>query len=492
MKFKTFCFILVFLSCTGITENEEGLKFEKLETAKPIETTSTIQTTSTIETTTTTLNPMEVNNRFNEIISEISPAVFIEIGKDEYFNQSFSFIFEENRYDVSYNFETHKVYCGYLDFDVGKKVNFSETNVFFLGYEHSLIDRENFYSTYKCGDNDDFFDYIFKYENACYIYKVVNLVQDNYFQASESQLSIIKEYIKLNPDTIFVKPEKIIYSGGLSSNCERSLFPKTDNSLTLENRIEYIELRGEGNTSEEFQMFNPGAYRISYPVLNEFELCTNELNNLISTFAEERKSRQKYSGEEIELDIEISINIFYSTFSIELIQLTLNNELNVYYGQRLGKPDFFSYERTYILNSACNIISSPDKPNSLYKNNPETDLSILSYLSIFHFPFYGEEIVNYIDPSNVWISYFVENEDKVIFDLSYFNWEDKTNQNFDCNNIIYSYDRENELYHRPTWPWFDPIKFEIPIYEISKIIKLNIDFEKYDSCVEFSSNKYNY
>ena len=491
MKFKTFCFIFALLSCTSITDNEEGVIFEKLETARPIATTSTIQTSTTTTSTTTTLGPSEVNNRFSEIISEISPAVFIEIGKDEYFNESFSFTFEENRYDVSYNFETNEVYCGYLDFGVGEIVNFAETNVFFLGYEHSLIDRENFYTTYKCGNKHSFFDYIFKYENACYIYKVVNLVQDNYFQASESQLSIIREYIKLNPGTLFLQPEKIIYSGGLSSNCEKSLIPKSNNSISLENRIEYKELRGEGDTSEEYQMFNPGAYTISYPTLNEFELCTNELNNLIFTFAEGLKNSQKSSFEEIDLDIEISINIFYSTFSIELIQLTLNNELNVYYGQRFGKPDFFSYDKTYILNGDCNIVSSPDNPISLYKNNPETDLSILSYLSIFHFPFYGEEIVNDI-PSGVWIDYIVENEDKVIFDLSYFNWEDKTNQNFDCNNIIYSYDRENEFYHRPTWPWFDPIKFKIPIYEISKIIKLNIDFEKYDSCVSFFSNKYTY
>lgn len=490
MKIKTLCFIFILLSCTSRTTEEGSLEFEKLETAKPIATTSTIQTSTT--TTSTTLGPSEVNNRFNEIMSEISPAVFIEIGADEYFNHSFSFIFEENRYDVSYNFETNEIYCGYLDFDVGENVNFAETNVFFLGYEHSLIDRENFYRTYKCGDNDIFFDHIFKYENACYIYKVINLIQNNYFQASESQLSIIKEYIKLNPGTLFVKPEKIIYSGGLSSNCEQSLLPNSDNSTTLDNRIEYKELRGEGDTSEEYQMFNPGAYTISYPTLNEFELCTNELNNLISTYAEGWKNSQKSSFEEIWLDIEININIFYSTFSTELVQLTLNNELNVYYGQRFGQPDFFSYESTYILNSACNIISSPDNPISLYKNNPETNLSILSYLSIFHFPFYGEEIVNYIDPNNVWVDYFVENEDKVIFDLSYFDWEDKTNQNFDCNNISYSYDRENQLYHRPTWRWYDPIKFKIPIYEISKIIKLNIDFEQYDSCVEFSSNKYTY
>ena len=120
MKFKTFCFIFALLSCTSITDNEEGLIFEKLETARPIATTSTIQTSTT--TTSTTLGPSEVNNRFSEIISEISPAVFIEIGKDEYFNESFSFTFEENRYDVSYNFETNEVYCGYLDFGVGEIV----------------------------------------------------------------------------------------------------------------------------------------------------------------------------------------------------------------------------------------------------------------------------------------------------------------------------------------------------------------------------------
>lgn len=432
-----------------------------------------------------------IEAEFLKIFDSINTTKFIEIEENLYFDDSFEFKFKNKNYIISYSFETENAYCSFLDFQKNRN---NQSKAVILDIQHNLIDGNNFDYIYECKNDSEnrlyyYYDHIFKFDNQCYIYKKISLYEHYRNKLNTKDLKILKEYENQNPDYIFLVPEKILYSGYLSNKCEKlsNEISNTKIKLNEGKDFSYQTLTSRGDTAEtDILMYTPGAYYIEYPYfdfnLNPITTCAyDDLNQIVNS----NVSSYTDSYEEIYLKVDFSVEFFENINSIEIIKFTLHNYLEVYYGQRFGKPDVYEFDIIYIFDQDCNIISTPDAPMKLFYTTEATHLTILSGFVISSLDEWGYVILELDLLNNVWQPYELKN-DEIIFDLTDFQFNYSDNTNFTCNNIIYGYDRE-WIFHWPTSNWFAPETFSIPIYEISKIANLNLSVDNIISCYEYSS-----
>lgn len=511
MKYKIFTFAFVLLSCTSNLPDNESTVFEELDTSRPLTTSvkstgetedvlvgetsnSTLNTTVVDEgTTTTTLSPMVVEQRFLEILSRVSSTEYVDLDAEGngLFKKDFPFTYQNKDYVVSYNFETSNTYCDYFDY-TDRNSALKDKNVFFLKIQHSKINEDSIKLTYSCRPDSGtslelYFDYIFKVDNQCYIYKKVNPVEHFSSVVNNEDLLIIKEYTKLNStNSVFLYPEKIYYSGDLNKDCEKStgavnVLNQTD-ELGFE--INSLDLCCENIINPDTGQPFGGHYLVRYRTLTEFEYCRDEINNIVHNFAEEFEFWEYFPGEYLDQTITLEISVF-SNLNNFLIKLDINSNIAHLPG---GVMWYYDDIFTYILDGSCSVISSPGNSVNLFAPSNKLNLTAIATHVVQQYEAWVEEFEWFLEaiPENIYIDYKYDNE-RVVFDLTnMFFWENFSTNSFNCKTVYQIYNYDN-FFAMPTWNYYRPVELHANIYELSKVSKINLPLDKFSKCENFQT-----
>lgn len=513
---KKFIFFLCLLSCSQ-TANDEQLSFEQIDTARPFETiaeksdkfSSSENIVSTlpgpsITSTSTTMNSEEIAVRFQEIIEPYLATNITEIAEPDYFVNIYSFKFEEKIYTISNNFETDTSYCNYLDYQYNDPL-LNSYNLYIFELEHSMMNKNSIAITYACKKHngygqDLYYDYIFKVDNQCYIYKNLNLIEYLEEKISEESLQIVTMFLDSQPNSIFLKPIKILYSGNLSDKCEKSLLDFVDSNSN--NNVEVLEVTKQSidfcceNIPKEDLAFENGYYSVVYYTLLDFEYCIDEINSLISEIGNTYNFDLYFPGEYYNEWIYYKITLYGGGIDF-ILKLEITQDIIHVPG---GVPWYYLWNSEYIFNQNCDLIYDNEDSFELFKQSKAVNLTALSSIVMESFDYWLEEF-NYVNElirseefnyqDDIYIP-FEYNKGTVVFDLTgKIFFKNLPTESFNCNFITSSYNLEN-FWHFPTYNYFRPMVYSVSIYELLKVgnLNLNLNLKKYSECREFSVNNY--